>query len=91
MEATISNYKWKASELGEDLPAPGPAPPQPRLFDPPTDSDVKSDVEPSAVNDETERGMLDNDIDLSSFFFCGVLDDAAKSCSQALPALKPNT
>ncbi|KAF8833058.1 hypothetical protein BDN67DRAFT_1017999 [Paxillus ammoniavirescens] len=29
MEATISSYKRKVSELGEDPPAPGPAPPQP--------------------------------------------------------------
>ncbi|KIJ10439.1 hypothetical protein PAXINDRAFT_16590 [Paxillus involutus ATCC 200175] len=92
MEVTISNYKRKASELGEGPPTPGPAPPQPRPFDlqVPNDSDDESDVEPSAVNDEMERGMIDDDIDLSSFFFHNVLDDAAKSRSQALPALKMN-
>ncbi|KIK81412.1 hypothetical protein PAXRUDRAFT_156176 [Paxillus rubicundulus Ve08.2h10] len=90
MEATISSYKQKASELGEDLPAPGPAPPQPQLFNPPADSDSKSDDEPSIVDEKMVKGMIDDDIDLSSFFSHDVLDNAAKSCSQVLPTLKMN-
>ncbi|KIK78150.1 hypothetical protein PAXRUDRAFT_774550 [Paxillus rubicundulus Ve08.2h10] len=69
MEATTSNYKWKASELGEDLPAPGLAPPQPQPFNPLTDSDVKSDGKPSIVDDKMERGMIYNGAYIDLFFF----------------------
>ncbi|KIK80811.1 hypothetical protein PAXRUDRAFT_157641, partial [Paxillus rubicundulus Ve08.2h10] len=76
---------------------PGPA--QPRPFNAPTDSDDESDVEPSAVNDEAESGMIDDGarwLDKrrklrGAAISRDVLDDAAKSRSQAPPALKTNT
>ncbi|KIK81115.1 hypothetical protein PAXRUDRAFT_833085 [Paxillus rubicundulus Ve08.2h10] len=54
--------------------------------------DKRRKLQGAAVHAECKRLTLggQSDIDLSSSFFCDVLDDAAKSRSQVLPTLKTN-
>ncbi|KAF9237836.1 hypothetical protein BU15DRAFT_75631 [Melanogaster broomeanus] len=61
VDATVLSHKRKASQLGEDPPAIGCAPPQPQLFESPAESDDDLDCEGEFGSSDTTGLAADSD------------------------------
>ncbi|KAF9241149.1 hypothetical protein BU15DRAFT_73625 [Melanogaster broomeanus] len=61
VDATVLSHKRKASQLGEDPPPIGRAPPQPRPFESPAESDDDSDYEGEFGSSDTTGVAADSD------------------------------